>query len=84
MLEKSCKDAYSKLFRKNLMTYSFILSDRRNNQYKIIGILIFMIYPILSFPFILKGILKKERWAYLLGAVLMGYMGILYPPAGRI
>ena len=34
-------------------------------------------YPILSFPFILKGILKRERWAYLLGAILMGYIGML-------
>ena len=36
----------------------------------------------MSFPFILKGILKRERWAYLLGAILMGYIGMLYPPAG--
>lgn len=64
------------------MIHSLILSDRRNNQYKTLGILIFIIYPILSFPFILKGILKRERWAYLLGAIFMGYMGMLYPPAG--
>lgn len=64
------------------MIHSLILSDRRNNQYKILGILIFIIYPVLSFPFILKGILKRERWAYLLGAIFMGYMGMLYPPAG--
>lgn len=64
------------------MIHSLILSDRRNNQYKTLGILIFIIYPILSFPFILKGILKRERWAYLLGAILMGYIGMLYPPAG--
>ena len=64
------------------MIHSLILSDRRNNQYKTLGILIFIIYPILSFPFILIGILKRERWAYLLGAILMGYIGMLYPPAG--
>ena len=64
------------------MIHSLILSDRRNNQYKTLGILIFIIYPVLSFPFILKGILKRERWAYLLGAIFMGYMGMLYPPAG--
>ena len=82
LLTKSNKDACSKSFRENFMIHSLILSDRRNNQYKTLGILIFIIYPILSFPFILKGILKRERWAYLLGAILMGYIGMLYPPAG--
>ena len=64
------------------MTYSLTFTIKRNEKYKFLGILIFIIYPILSFLFILKGILKRERWAYLLGAIFMGYMGILYPPAG--
>lgn len=64
------------------MTYSLTFSSKRNNQYKIWGILIFILYPLLSLPFILKGILKRERWAYVLGAFFMGYMGMLYPPAG--
>ena len=29
----------------NFMIHSLILSDRRNNQYKTLGILIFIIYP---------------------------------------
>lgn len=64
------------------MTYSLTFSSKRDNQYKIWGILIFILYPLLSLPFILKGILKRERWAYVLGAFFMGYMGMLYPPAG--
>lgn len=64
------------------MTHSLTFTIKRDEQYKFLGILIFIIYPILSFPFILKGILKRERWAYLLGAIFMGYMGMLYPPAG--
>lgn len=64
------------------MTCSLTFSSKRDNQYKIWGILIFILYPLLSLPFILKGILKRERWAYVLGAFFMGYMGMLYPPAG--
>ncbi|MDE5677366.1 EpsG family protein [Phocaeicola sp.] len=64
------------------MTHSLSLSTKRNGQYKALGILTFIVYPILSLPFILSGILQREKWAYLLGAVFMGYMGMLYPPAG--
>lgn len=58
------------------------IATNRNLQYKVWGISLFIIYPLFSLPFIFRGIIKREKWAYLLASIFMGYMGILYPPAG--
>ncbi|GFH99823.1 EpsG family protein [uncultured Phocaeicola sp.] len=64
------------------MTSSVVISKNKRTQYNFLIVLIFVLYPIASCPFILLGILNRKRWAYCLGAIFMGYMGILYPPAG--
>lgn len=43
------------------MIHSLILSDRRNNQYKTLGILIFIIYPILFSFWQIRFFLKFSR-----------------------
>lgn len=50
--------------------------------FKIGVVFLFIIYPLFSLPFLIIGILNKEKWAYILASIFLGYMGILYPPAG--
>lgn len=47
-----------------------------------IAFLLFIIYPLLSLPLILKGMLNNKKWGYFLFACFMGLLGILYPPTG--
>lgn len=56
------------------------------NKYslKTVSILIFLLYPILSVPFFIIGILNKQRWAFILCALFLGLLAILYPPAGDL
>ena len=56
------------------------------NKYslKTISIIIFLLYPILSVPFFIIGILNRQRWAFILCALFMGLLAILYPPAGDL
>ncbi|MCR8872912.1 EpsG family protein [Phocaeicola barnesiae] len=51
---------------------------------KTISIIIFLLYPILSVPFFIIGILNRQRWAFILCALFMGLLAILYPPAGDL
>lgn len=57
-------------------------SRRSQNNNKLKAILIFILNPLLSLPLIWKGIKKREVWAYVLAATFLGFLGILYPPAG--
>lgn len=61
-------------------------SIAKRNDYKLkwIAILLFLLYPIASIPFIVAGILKKQKWAFVLFSCFMGLLAILYPPAGDL
>ncbi len=47
-----------------------------------ITFLLFMVYPLLSLPLILKGMLDNKKWGYFFFACFMGLLGMLYPPTG--
>lgn len=61
----------------------FKIGNRRYSL-KSIAIVTFLIYPIFSVPLFVVGILKKEKWAFILCALFMGLLSILYPPAGDL
>ena len=42
----------------------------------------FIVYPIITLPWIVQGMLRYERWAFIMWAMFMGFIGILYPPVG--
>lgn len=42
----------------------------------------FIVYPVITLPWIIQGMLRYERWAFVMWAVFMGFIGILYPPVG--
>ena len=42
----------------------------------------FIIYPLLSIPGIMIEIARNKKYAYILLAIFMGYIGMLYTPAG--
>ena len=44
--------------------------------------IIFLVLPLYSVPFILYGMWKQEKWAFVLWACFMGLVGILIPPTG--
>lgn len=50
----------------------------------IIVIAIFLAFPLYATPFIFKGIMERKKWAIVLGIILVGFLGILYPPYGDI
>ena len=45
---------------------------------------LFAVLPLYSVPFIVGGMLKREKYAFVLWAFFMGMLGILYPPVGDI
>lgn len=47
-------------------------------------IILFVICPILSFPFLLYYASQGKRWAYTLLAIFMGLCAILWPPTGDL
>ena len=47
-----------------------------------ITFLLFMVYPLLSLPLILKGMLDNKKWGFFFFACFMGMIGMLYPPTG--
>lgn len=51
---------------------------------KAVAIVIFFLYPLLSVPFWVVGMFKREKWAFVLCALFMGLLSILYPPAGDL
>ena len=52
------------------------------SQNALITTLFFLILPLYSLPWIIKGMLRCEKWAFLLWACFMGLVGILIPPTG--
>lgn len=45
-------------------------------------ILLALIFPLYALPWVFKGMIRNEKWAYFLYAFFMGLIGILYPPVG--
>lgn len=58
----------------------YCLERRQSN--KLIVIILFAIYPIIALPFILIEISYKKKYAFILLALFLGYLGLLYPPFG--
>ena len=58
--------------------------DKSHNH--IISLLLFSIVfitcPIITLPVVIKGMLKKKRWAFVMFAIIMGLVGYLWPPYG--
>lgn len=54
------------------------------NDNKIIVVILFIIYPLLSLPLIFDGIYRGRRYGFVLWAIFMGYVGWLYPPTGDL
>ncbi len=42
----------------------------------------FLFFPLYTTPWIIQGMIRLQKWAYILWAVFMGLLGILYPPTG--
>lgn len=51
---------------------------------KYLSIILFILYPISSLPFIVWGVFNKEKWAFVLFSLFMGLLAMLYPPAGDL
>lgn len=49
---------------------------------KVNNIILFLIYPILSLPVIIRGAVRNKRYSYILLSIFMGYIGLLYAPIG--
>lgn len=52
------------------------------SRYAFYTTLFFIILPLYSLPWIIKGMLKQKKWAFVLWACFMGLVGILVPPTG--
>lgn len=48
----------------------------------LLTLIIFIVLPLYSVPFILLGMWKRKKWAFSLWALFMGLVGILVPPTG--
>lgn len=44
--------------------------------------LFFLIFPLYSLPWVIKGMLRQDKWAFVLWACFMGLVGVLIPPTG--
>ena len=51
---------------------------------KNILIVFFILFPLYTLPWIVQGMMRLEKWAFVLWAFFMGLVGILYPPVGDI
>lgn len=51
---------------------------------KLILCFLFLFFPLYTLPWILKGMLNCEKHAFVLWAIFMGMLGVLYPPVGDI
>ena len=50
----------------------------------LLTVLFFVILPLYSTPLVIKGMFNGKKWAFVLWACLMGFIGILYPPSGDL
>lgn len=55
------------------------MKRHHNNKFAII---IGILYPLYALPWIFKGMVKNEKWAFVIFSFLMGLFAILYPPVG--
>lgn len=53
-------------------------------KYTLLSVFAFAILPLYSTPLIIVGMLNRQRWAFVLWACFMGFIGILYPPSGDL
>lgn len=51
-------------------------------QKSVLVIFSFILFPLYSVPWIIQGMMRLEKWAFVLWAFFMGLVGILYPPVG--
>lgn len=58
------------------MSKLFVLTRK---QFAFVALLI---YPIVSLPMLLSSMIERKKWAFVMFAVFMGYVGFLYPPFG--
>lgn len=42
----------------------------------------FLFFPLYVVPWIVKGMIHQEKWAFILWAIFMGLLGVLFPPVG--
>lgn len=54
----------------------------KRHQNNIFAIIIGILYPLYVLPWIFKGMVKNEKWAFVIFSFLMGLFAILYPPVG--
>lgn len=54
----------------------------RGKQQNKFALLIGVFYPLYALPWIFKGMVKNEKWAFVLFSFFMGLFAILYPPVG--
>lgn len=47
-----------------------------------VNILLFFVYPLGSLPFLIKAMIRREKYAFILFGIFMGLIGILVPPTG--
>ena len=46
------------------------------------AILVGLFYPLYALPWIFKGMIRNEKWAFIMFSFFMGLFAILYPPVG--
>lgn len=44
----------------------------------------FCIFPLYTLPWVIRGMIRQEKYAFVLWAIFMGLLGILYPPVGDL
>ena len=54
----------------------------RQNKTNKAALLIGLFYPLYALPWIFKGMVRNEKWAFVLFSFFMGLFAILYPPVG--
>lgn len=45
---------------------------------------LFIFFPLYTIPWVVKGMLLGRKEAFVLWAIFMGLLGVLYPPIGDI
>lgn len=61
----------------------YIERYKSKTQYdSIVSLVLLFVAPLYSVPFIIKGMWKQKRWAFIQWALFMGFLGILLVPTG--
>ncbi len=59
-----------------------VISSIYISKQGLITLILFIVYPLLSLPFIIQGMFKYQKWAFILFSCFMGLVGLLFPPTG--